>query len=246
MATKTMRITGAHRLLADSLRFMNAYRNVLAKVMVVAAIINIIINLGLSSEAAGLYQSIWFVIISCAVIWTIRHLEDRQVKVTLARAYYTGTAPTLRFFLTLILVALATLPFSIGAFIYSVVSAVISGSTIIEQILAGMLWLALGLASLLLLARTAFSLLIVTLPEIRPIQSLKISWQLVRGKANVIVGRLAVASFYLGLISILVIVGISYLPLSEAIGNSIVSLLGTVFVLPLAYIYLFKLYQAVK
>lgn len=243
---KTAKLIGAHRLLIDSLRFLRTHLKVIAKVTALAAAVNILIDLGLSSEAVGLYQSIWFVIISCATIWTIRHAEDKQTTVSLTRAYYTGTAPALKFFLTLILVALATLPFSIGAFVYSVVTAVAAGSSVVEQVLAGGLWLALGFASLLLLARIAFALLIVTLPDIRPLQSLRISWQVVKGKANFVVSRLAILFFYIGVVSILVIVGTSFLPLSITIGNAFISVLGSMIALPLAYIYLFKLYKTVK
>ena len=112
------KLTGAHRLLRYSLRFYRSHWRVLGPVMVAALLVNLLIGWGTAGEVASTYQGLWFGFVSCGLIWSIRHVGGRE-RPRLGQVYWTGTGPILKFLVVLSVLALASLPFLIGALVFN-------------------------------------------------------------------------------------------------------------------------------
>lgn len=237
---KQTKLIGPHRLLGDSLKFIKFHWRPLGKVVLAGALINLLLQLASSADMGSVYKSLWFVFYSCAILWTVRHLEDTGTAVSLRAAYYQGTAPALKFFLTLILIGLVSIPFSVGAFIYGTLGA--SAGANPELIGVGLVWLLLGLITIFLLARTLLALVIITLPNITPLESFKLSWRLTKGRANSLAWRLLVPFAYFGLSSLVIVLLASLVKLNT-VPEALVELFLNVTILPLLYIYVYKLYR---
>src|SRR5262249_13047195 len=76
-----------------------------------------------SSDAGGVYQLGFVLVVSLAVIWVLREIySGRQVK-RIREAFYNGMTPLVPFVLVLIVFGLQLLPLIFGSAIYSAVMA---------------------------------------------------------------------------------------------------------------------------
>lgn len=235
-------LPGTHKLILQSLRLIKSSVKPFVKIAVVSAVVNLLLQLLLTPDASSLYQGLWFLFTSCALIWAVRHVKDKQVKLTLRAAYYEGTAPVLKFFLVTCVVAIATLPFSFGIFIFLTVSRLALGS-LLPIVLSGLAWALLSVATIVLLSRWTFALPIVTLPQMRPIESLRISWALTKGRTRQIVVRLGIVLLYIIILAVLTVVLLSLISTSNTAGLALLGLMTNIFIIPFFYVYLFQLYH---
>ena len=129
-------------------------------------------------QASQLIQFFLFVIASLAFIWTLRKV--RQLKrVKVAEAYYSGTAQIVPLILTIILLFIFLIPLSIGS---SIAAAGLSlASSFLETSLIVIISSLLAFVSLWLMARYWSSFYIVSLPNMRPLESLSKSAKLTKG-----------------------------------------------------------------
>ncbi len=238
-------ILGAHRILGRSFGFIRTHRKQYLLITLISIAVNLIIQFALSDEAATLYQGIWFIFISGAFIWFIRHSNEPKLIGKLSNAFYQGTGPSLKLILSLTLLALSSIPFSLGAFIFSTVQAVAAGSTA-ALIISGAVWAILALVTLVLLARLIFALIIVTLPELRPLESFRISWGLTKGITKTVVARLGVFLAYTVILALGLVLLLSLVPLNNTIAEVLVEIFASGIVLPLFYVFLFYLYQEIQ
>lgn len=235
-------ISGAFKLIGQSLRLIKANFKSLGKIVLISVFVSSMLQLLLTSDVSSLYQSLWFVFSSCALIWVIRHFSDKQVKLTARGAYYDGTAPALKYFLVTCIVAISTLPFSLGIFIFLTVSNLALGA-LGPIIIAGVVWALLALASVVLLSRWIFALPIVTLPQMRPIESLRISWALTKGQVRSIIVRLGIVLLLMAVLAAVAVVLISVASLSNTVGLMVLGVLSNGIAVPFFYTYLFQLYH---
>jgi hypothetical protein len=239
-------LPSAHKLLLQSIKFYRNHWRTLLPVLALAATINWLLRLP-GDASAALYQVVWFLFTTSAIIWTIRHSRSAHTKIKLGQAYFTGTAPALKLFLVFSALSLASIPFSIGLFLYSAVG-VVSGeaASIGEQAIGIGLWVAFGMVSLYLIARLMFAPLIASLPDMGPTRSLSISWKLSRGNALSLSTKLVVALIYSLLLILVALLVMSFVGLGSGISQLLIEIIIGVLIVPLLLIYLFETYQYLK
>lgn len=142
-----------------------------------------------SSITNGGAQTMLFVIFSIVIIWLLRYLYlGKHPK---ARdALYKSLYPLIPFFLVLLIIFSELIPAFIGAYLYSLIFNNGIAVSSIEKIAWIGLCLALALASLYLIFSSIFALYIVTLPDMRPIKSIRSSWTLVKQRRSIIFSKI--------------------------------------------------------
>lgn len=132
-----------------------------------------------SSSTAGSYQFLLLVIVSLATIWATRQIMAGY-KIRIRDAFYKGMYPLVPFVLVLVVVLLQTLPTIIGGLIYNIVIGFGIAVTPLEDLLWGLLSLALSFITVYMLCSSLFALYIATLPDMTPWRALKSARQVVR------------------------------------------------------------------
>lgn len=142
-----------------------------------------------TSEVASVYQSFLLIFVSLAIIWALRQVHADK-KVTMGDAFYKGMYPLVPFVLVLLIISLQLLPLLAGAGLYSSVAM----NQLTVNGLESFVWLLvfglLATSSLYMLSSSVFSLYIVTLPDVRPLQSLRSARGLVRYRRWAIMRRI--------------------------------------------------------
>ncbi len=237
---RAVTLTGAHRALGQSVKFWWRHFKTVGAVAAIALGVNWLLGLA-SGTGSGGYRSIWFVMATGAFIWTIRHIGGKAT-VKWRQAFWSGTAPVLKLVLVILLLALCSLPFSIGTYLFGAIRA-LAGSSWWLVALSGGVWLALGIVSLLLLARLLPSLVIATLPDVGPGQAIGTSWRISQGVASRIVIRLTTVLVYLLMLVVLITVGLARVHASVTIIQLVLQVLSFMWLMPISYIWLFRLYK---
>lgn len=166
------------------------------------------INFFSGDQASQLIQFFLFVIASLAFIWTLRKV--RQLKrVKVAEAYYSGTAQIVPMILLIVLLFIFLIPLSIGSSVMSVGLGLATSILEISVILA--IFVVFAWLSIWLWARYWASFYIVSLPNMRPLESLSQSAKLTRDNRLKISWQVFVFVLFCLLVlgSILFLVGIS-------------------------------------
>lgn len=132
-----------------------------------------------ASGAAGAYQLFLILIVSLAVIWSLREVVA-GVNVRVRDAYYRGMYPLVPFMIVLLVIGFQFLPLIIGASLYSIVTSNGIAVYAAEKLLWGLLFAMLSLLSVYMVSSSSFALYIVTLPEMTPLKALRSARQLVR------------------------------------------------------------------
>lgn len=231
----------ARQLLKETLVFLKSHWRWLSSFVGVALAINLALTYLVGDPA---YLTVWFVFFGSSLIWSIRHfyVPRAQEAPTLGMAYWQGSAAALKLVVVLSVIAIASTPFSVGAFLYGTVNYLALGS-LWADFIAAAVWMSLGTISLLLLARLMPALPIVTLPELTPLRALKTSWRLSKG------ATLAVAKCLLLLFGVILLfltlssLGLSLLPLSGVWLQLGLSTLTFGLVMPFFLTYVFILYK---
>lgn len=195
----------------------------------------------LKSQTASLYQFIIVFLFSLALIYGIRHMYGQEAKkVSVKTAFYKGMTPVVPVLFVLMVLALQLLPLSIGSGLYStVVNGGLAVNTL-EQILWLVFVISTALLSLYLVSGSLFALIIVTLPDMKPIQALRSSRELVRFRRLQVIRKLVfIALALLVVLGIFVVPFIAFVPSLAQAAFFIASMVA----LPLALTYLYSLYR---
>jgi hypothetical protein len=131
-----------------------------------------------TSGTAGAYQSILLIIVSLVLIWVLRQVHAKH-KVNIRDGYYKGLYPMIPFVLVLCVIALQLVPGIIGTQIYNLVTSSGIATLFVEKAVWGLLAFSLILLSIYMICSSVFALYIVTLPDMKPVQSLRAARQLV-------------------------------------------------------------------
>lgn len=141
--------------------------------------------LGSSSQgatpAAGAYQLILGVIMSLAIIWTLRQLYAGTA-VRIRDGFYRGMYPLVPFIIVLAVLALQLLPFVLGAGVYQIIMESGLVTSLAERLVWLAVFVALTLVSLYWLSSSLFAMYIVSLPDMTPLAALRAARRLVRGR----------------------------------------------------------------
>lgn len=161
---------------------------IIALIMVPVIILNILTN---NDQTLGSYGSFATLIMNVAVIYSVIRLKSGDKKVSVAQAYYRGTARFVAFICVVGLLSLQLIPFLIGGLVY------VSGSTgstlglgLVEMTLLGVIWLLIASPSLRWITRSIFGLYLVHDSSVGPVAAVKASSSLVRGRSWPVLGRL--------------------------------------------------------
>lgn len=132
-----------------------------------------------SSSTGGTYQLLLVIVISLAIIWTLRQVLAGN-KVRIRDGFYRGMYPFIPFVLVLLVIGLQLIPLLVGSTLYSTV--INNGIAVfaIEKFFWGLLFFLLALLSLYMICSSIFALYIVTLPDMTPMKALRSARELVR------------------------------------------------------------------
>lgn len=234
-------LSSSHALLKAAIILLKRNYKYLTGVILVGIAVYGVLSWGVNSDARATVLSLWSGFYSCALIWAIRHAGAKTPKVS--AAYYQGTAPVLKFYLVFLVIALSSLPLSLGLWLYTSLSYLAAGSSWLAEVIGLVIGLGLAALSLWLLTRLSLALIIVTLPQIRPVGALKLSWRLGRGYGLKLSLRLGVFFGYT-LILILLLSGLlgalKLEPVYLQLGLEASALL---IIMPLLYAYLMQIYR---
>lgn len=193
-----------------------------------------------SSSAGGLYSFILLVIGSLAFIWAVRHLTAGK-SFKIRDSFYKGMYPLIPFVIILFIISLQLIPFVVGGFLYS--TAELNGliSTLIERLLFIILWLALSSLSAYWLANSLMTIYAVTLPDIYPMQALRSTKQVIKGRRWNVLNRILVLILFLALVAMsILLLSVFIVPVVAIYVYDLLMILGLLF----ANIYMFKLYRS--
>ncbi len=155
------------------------------------------------AEVIRLYQLVLFVLVSLAVIWSLRQTSVKNAKISLRDSLYKSMYPLIPFQLVSVVIALQLIPIAIASYFYQIVFVSELAATQIEQVLWAALIGCLFLLSFYMLASSIFGLFIVTLPDTYPMQALRSARELVRLRRWLIVRKLLFLGIALGVLAVL-------------------------------------------
>lgn len=236
--------TSAHTIIKSSYSFLRLNAKFMGRIVLVALLVNLVLGFVFEEPIRQVYQSLWFVFVSCALIWGIRHSQGSKSKkqATLSEAFWDGTAPVLKMLVVLSLLIIATTPFSLGAFIFGTINY-LSLDSVLADVIAVASWLLLAIISLLFISRLLIAPVIVSLPGVGPWQAIVNSWALSRYRTFAIAKRLGMLFAYTVILLGVLVVGLSTLGASAGLIQIALEILGYGLIMPFIYVYVFMTYK---
>lgn len=192
-----------------------------------------------TSDLASAYQSMLLVIVSLAIIWSLRQVLAKE-KIGVKDAFYKGLYPLVPFLLVILVIGLQFIPLLLANFLYSIVIGQGLAVTITEKVLWVILLFLLALLSIYMVCSSVFALYIVTLPDMRPMQALRSAREVVRYRRWTIIRRVLFLPFIMLVIAAVITIPIILFltPVAEW-----VFFLLTMLALPVAHAYMYSLYR---
>jgi uncharacterized membrane protein YidH (DUF202 family) len=192
-----------------------------------------------SSVNAGVYQTILLIIVSLALIWTLRQSYNDN-KVRARDAFYKGMYPVIPFILVLLVIGLELIPLLIGGSIYATVTNNGIAVGALEKMLWVLMFAGLSFISLYLITSSIFALYIVTLPDMTPMKALRSARQLVKRRRWLVMRKMLFLPLVIVVVALIIMVPIILLITAAATWIFLIfSLLCLVFI----HSYLYSLYR---
>lgn len=141
------------------------------------------------NPTAGAYQLILVLIVSLALIWTLRQVYAGH-KVRIRDSFYRGMNQFVPFMLVLAAVALQLLPAFFGAFLYVQIATNGVAATGLELALWAGVFFVLAVTSLYMLCSSLFALYVVSLPGMTPLAALRSARNLVRHRRWTVIRKI--------------------------------------------------------
>lgn len=158
-----------------------------------------------TSGAGSAYQMFTVLIVSLALIWTLRQVHEGE-RPRVRDGFYFGMFPLVPFILVLLVVGLQLVPAIVVGSLYSVAA----GSGVIVTGIEHLLWMALLFSAvtltLYMICSSLFALYIVTLPGMTPLKALRTARELVRHRRWVVMRRIILMPVLLVLMTAIVVV----------------------------------------
>ncbi len=192
------------------------------------------------NPGASVYQAVIQVLMSLALIWTLRQLYAGR-KVGIRDGFYQGAYPLVPFVLVLVVIAVQVIPAAIGVYLYSTVNGTGIAATTAEQILWAVVAFLAVLLSLYLICSSIIALYIVSLPNMRPMAALKSASQLVQFRRWAVLRKLLFLPLVMLIAGAVVLfpVILIYTPAAPW-----VFLLLSMVALPIVHSYVYALYRS--
>lgn len=131
-----------------------------------------------NNTSLSLYQSALLIVVSLAIIWSLRQLAAGH-KIKARDAYYNGMTPLAPFILAILNIILRLIPFALGAAAYNVIVTYGIASGLLEVVMWALVAVVLMCWSVYLLVPAIIGLYVVTLPGMTPIKAIKAAHKLV-------------------------------------------------------------------
>jgi hypothetical protein len=128
---------------------------------------------GAGTEIGSLYQTIILLITALASIWLFRQTTASKQTVQVRDPFYRGMTPLIPFLLIAFVIGLELLPMLGGISLFSMVQNNGLAATTAETLVWALLGFSLAMVTFYLLSSTIFALIIVTLPNMRPVAALR-------------------------------------------------------------------------
>jgi hypothetical protein len=238
-------VIGLRRLAAGSIKFFGRNAKKLMLVAAVVAVPSTLLRLAMN-EAPGDISAYLFlasVFTNLALIWAIKELDaGRPAKVKLA--YYKGTASVVPFILVTFVLTFQSIPFLLGMILF-VLGAVGSNVSLSlgENLLLGGMWAVLSLPTVYWLNRYLLAIFAAAEGQ-PPMQALKTSKIKVKGSSWRVLGRQGALA--IAIIGCLLVPTLLAQQLDGQLLLFVMQLVTSIVILPLALVYLYKLYQDLK
>lgn len=192
------------------------------------------------SPVAGSYQFALAIVVSLAVIWSLRQIYGGYT-IRIRDGFYRGMYPLIPFLLVLLMIVVQLVPFIVGGSIFSIISANGIAVNAGEQFMFLVLFFGLGFISFYMLSSSLFALYIVSLPEMTPMGALRTARDLVAHRRWTIMRKLLFLPLALLMLSAVVL-----LPVVTAltvIAPWVFAFVDAI-VLVLVHTYLYRLYRS--
>lgn len=238
------RIASFRELAGQTFHFYKRNFRLILRVALVAEAVNIVIALVVADN--DLVKALWFgLFVAPALVFVISG-QDRRAKKPLSApmVYHKASRFSLRFLGVLVMLSIFTIPLSLGAFIFNTATFFFVINWV-EQAVVTLVLIVLALPTALLLARYSFAQIEVIRGQ-RTIEALRASRRLTDGRLWVIIAR-AIPFWLAAVLALaLVIVATSLAGLSEPVALAVTEIALFFLVLPLAYVYLDRLYKGLN
>lgn len=144
-----------------------------------------------SSDAGGVYQTVFLIVASLALIWALRKTYHKKSKLRIRDSFYGGMGQLVPFTLILLVILLQLIPLVIGGSIFSIVQSNGIADSGVMQFMWGLVF-ALGLlTSLYWVSSSIIALYIVTLPGTAPMRALRQAKKIVRFRRGAVILKIA-------------------------------------------------------
>ncbi len=134
-----------------------------------------------SGASAGLFQFLWVVVVSLALIWTLRQVYAKQT-VRIRDGFYHGVYPLIPVMLVLFVIGAEFIPFIVGGSVFSTVINNGIATSGLQIAIWALMFLLLTAISIYLICSSFFALYIACLPDVAPVQALRSARQLVAAR----------------------------------------------------------------
>lgn len=196
---------------------------------------------GSSNTSATAYQSILFIVLSLAIIWSLRQVYGKSTnEVRVKAAFYQGMNAFVPFVLVFLVVILQLLPLVLGLGVFSLVIR----NSLAVGVLEGGIWtLALALCctwSFYMVTSSVFALYIVTLPGVMPMQALRSAKDLVRHRRWTVMRKVLFMPITLFVITIIIMLPVVII--FTGLAEWVLFVLGLAMVM-IGHTYLYSLYR---
>ncbi len=205
-----------------------------------AVAVGSLIGASTQRQGAAFYNFLIVLLMSLSLVWVIRHLLAKQ-RFTIRDGFYNGPRPAIPVVLLLFVMMIQALPFTIASYVYVIGRT--SGTFITgwEDLTFFLIALFCGLFSLYLMTPAIMSLYAVTLPNMYPLKTLRMSKQIVQFRRFEVFRRIFALPFIVALLFFAIL--LILLRLYPEGGIWFVRIFPIV-ILPMIHIYLFKLYKS--
>lgn len=157
-----------------------------------------------AGEAAGVYQTLLFIIMSLAIIWSLRQTFEARKNLRLRTVFYTAMYPLIPYVLVWLVIMLQLLPALAGITVYGIVSTNGIAINAFEQIAWFLFMLTLVGLSVFWVSSSVFASYIVTLPGMTPMLALKKAKALVKFRRFVILRKFLLLPLVITLVMLLI------------------------------------------
>jgi hypothetical protein len=160
-----------------------------------------------SSNTAGAYQVVLFIVVSLALIWSLRQIHAGKI-IRIRDAYYNGMNQLVPFVLVILVLFAQLIPLIIGGSLYGISVNNGVALNLFEKLIFLFIFLGFATWSIYLISATLFGVYIVTLPDMTPLKAIRSAKALVKKRRLLVIRKIIALPFILIVASAIVMIPI--------------------------------------